>query len=190
MPSFSLNNYVSAVAVISMDAQRQKKIQHVFAGINTEYKVFPGIRATPRDVKYRGHCRFICPPAAAIGCLLAHRSVWVYAIKNQLSSVAIFEDDVRFTDQFANVLPRAWQQLPDAWDILFLGCINCSQMTLVEKLTAHALFGSRTAAVPLSSHLTLVPHQINGLEGYIVSATGMHKLLTMVDLLYPNQHLD
>lgn len=58
----------------------------------------------------------------AWGCLMSHLRVCQDAMLDQLSSYLVFEDDVVFSDDFAERLPDVMATLADgAWDQLYLG---------------------------------------------------------------------
>jgi GR25 family glycosyltransferase involved in LPS biosynthesis len=174
---FSLNNYVPEVAVISMNDDRLKKLNSGFQAIHTTYKVFPGIRATREDVQRFGNgCRVLCPADSAIGVLMAHRQVWEYMLQKGMPSIAVFEDDVRFTDTFPDVFPKAFAELPDDWDLLYMGCQTCHKHTWLD--TVYNVGIGYTEEKPYSPHLVIPPIML-GTEAYIISHSGARKLLEL-----------
>lgn len=62
-------------------------------------------------VRSRGH----------VGCTLAHFSALTLAAFRDLPSVLILEDDVAFYPGFAENFDKAMADLPDDWDIFYLG---------------------------------------------------------------------
>lgn len=60
-----------------------------------------------------------------IGCCLSHRNLWeMLHDKRVAMPVIISEDDVVLHPEFRIRFNDALMQLPDEWDIVYLGCIN------------------------------------------------------------------
>jgi GR25 family glycosyltransferase involved in LPS biosynthesis len=62
--------------------------------------------------------------AGAYGCLRSHVEVVREARDARASSVLIFEDDVVFDPEFKEKSATFIQELPDDWDMLFLGALH------------------------------------------------------------------
>ena len=56
-----------------------------------------------------------------VGCIRSHKKALQYAKDCGFSMVIIFEDDVRFITDFNTRLKSAMQELPETWDMLWLG---------------------------------------------------------------------
>lgn len=56
----------------------------------------------------------------AAGCLESQRLVMQSAIDNDYGSIAIFEDDVFFVDNFESEFSKLYSQIPDDWQFIFL----------------------------------------------------------------------
>ncbi len=56
-----------------------------------------------------------------IACLRSHRKALQFAKDKGYELVAIFEDDIRFVTNFNEQLRDAMRELPDNWDMLYLG---------------------------------------------------------------------
>jgi GR25 family glycosyltransferase involved in LPS biosynthesis len=177
-PHFSLNNYVGEVGVISMDEERMKTTRQEFEKIHTTFKLFNGVRATPTQIQeVSGGCTFLCPASSPVGIFLAHRQLWEYMLQTGLSSIAIFEDDVRFTKDIADVLPSAFKELPPDWDMVYLGCQTCYSRSLLDLPVCYR------KSTPFSPHLNR-PSCLFGGESYIVSRKGAQKLLEKIKHLH------
>ena len=189
MPNeFSLNNLVPLVAVISMNDERLRLVRSMFAGVNTTIHVFPGVHASAEDARRWGQCRVVCPPKSVVGIMLAHHNVWRFVVENGLPSAAVFEDDVRITESFSEVVPHAMAELPEDWDLLFLGCFTCSKTTFGDWLMTCCTGLWRQQTRRFSQHLTQRGLYL-GTEAYIVSARGARRLLQLVAAT-PTTHLD
>lgn len=55
------------------------------------------------------------------GCLLSHINAIKFAKSNNLDCILILEDDVRFVMNFEAHLKKAFSELPENWDMLWLG---------------------------------------------------------------------
>jgi len=62
--------------------------------------------------------------SGAYGCLQSHVAVVELARDLGVSSVLIFEDDVEFAEDFQQKLQTVLAQLPDNWQMFFLGAIE------------------------------------------------------------------
>ena len=51
------------------------------------------------------------------GCALSHHAI----LKEETGPIGIFEDDVIFEDGWQEVYEKAFSQLPEDWDLLYLG---------------------------------------------------------------------
>ena len=54
-------------------------------------------------------------------CIQSHLKALMYARENKLPCIAIFEDDVLFTDSFEKDFKYYLSVMPDDWHILYLG---------------------------------------------------------------------
>lgn len=95
----------------------------------------------------------------AVGCALAHKSIWEKVAKTNHRCVLILEDDVQFPGDFVPRLQRLWKNLPKTWDIVYLG----SGQYEVEKQI---------------NEYVAIPRRIYGLFGYLVNGQGCRNLLT------------
>jgi GR25 family glycosyltransferase involved in LPS biosynthesis len=71
--------------------------------------------------------KLLSPPAqfrfsaGAYGCLQSHLRVIEQARERRLPSIMVFEDDVVFHPEFDQRFPRFIEQMPDDWDMIYLG---------------------------------------------------------------------
>jgi hypothetical protein len=93
------------------------------------------------------------------GCTLTHLALYAQGLEQGLESMAIFEDDCRFTPEFPRHFQDFWLQVPKDWQLVYLGGnhshfgaqppipINgCPWVGRVQKtLTTHAYFIRREA---------------------------------------------
>ena len=68
-------------------------------------------------------------PIGEFGCWMSHGKTIVTAIASGAENVLILEDDVVFVDDVHEVLSQSIADLPDDWDIFFLGGVPTQSMT-------------------------------------------------------------
>jgi len=98
------------------------------------FEAFDGSNLPPS--KMRGH----------IGCLYSHRNLLNKIKSEKNEATMIFEDDVVLCDDFSSRLDAVLEDLPDDWDLLYLGGWNVGdkknfsdRIDIAEKIyTTHA----------------------------------------------------
>lgn len=128
------------------------------------------------------YCRTMCTPSM-IGCFLSHKRAWGMVEDNAL----ICEDDVVFTPQAVAQTREAMQELPEGWDMMFLGCFTCdSDINKEDTYITRMLYPHRTAT-QVSEHLWK-PAMVFGMHAYAVSRQGAAKLQQLLPLA--SNHVD
>lgn len=177
---FSLNDYFNQVFVINLDRDKERLIEvgSEFKKINTKFERHAGVIPTPEDRRLYASaiCQKTCPNSV-LGIYMAHRQLWEYVVKEKLPSAVIFEDDVRFTSDIDEVLPKAFEELPANWDILYLGCISCYKPSILLSL---ADISSLTRGFKEYSEHLVVPPLTLGLHAYAITYEGAKKLLNLL----------
>jgi len=95
-----------------------------------------------------------------IGCFMSHYSLIRYAKINNLSKIAIFEDDLIIDDSISEILDDARKHLPEDWDVICLGWY----------------FGDSKQKHKLVSPFWLKIDNWFGAHGYILSKRAINKL--------------
>jgi hypothetical protein len=95
-------------------------------------------------------------PIGAAGCLDSHKSIWRECRKNKIEMVAVFEDDLVFPSDFAEVFPKAFSELPDDWRLWHLHSSGIRQSQ---------------SYVPLGKYLTRLTTHGWGTHGYIMKGS-------------------
>ena len=124
-------------------------------------------------------------PKGAIGCALSHMNVWIRFLQTNDEYAIVFEDDVMLEDNFTDKLNKALLEVPETYDILYLGCIGCdnNQDFNIFKVS-NLLFGKTN---PLQNNYNQLTDNIAsndfaiGTHAYIVSRKGAQKLLLELD---------
>ena len=99
----------------------------------------------------------------AVGCALSHRGVWNNIIDNNYKNTLILEDDVDIPDDFVDKYNKLSRDIPQDYDIVFLGYHPTSDKYLYRD----------------KQHKLLRTEKVFGLYGYVVSLNGARKLLEM-----------
>ena len=94
----------------------------------------------------------------AVGCYLSHMNVYMYALSKGYKNIFIFEDDAKFPIAFKYRFKNYMKHAPEDYDILLFGWINLGYIDHINK------YWNRLYNFWL-------------LHGYIISESGMKKLL-------------
>ncbi|CAG8772841.1 14754_t:CDS:1 [Racocetra fulgida] len=114
--------------------------------------------------------------AGVKACYLSHYEIFESIIKNDYESALIFEDDVDIELNITDIMTEVHHNLPDDWDILYLGhCAERDSKYIETNLTAHVLHKSGFAQC---------------LHGYAVTAKGAMKLIEKLNIDKPKNHVD
>jgi hypothetical protein len=111
----TLNDIVDEAFFINLD-RRSDRLLHVreeFAKNNVKAKRYAAVDGKNFDL-YPNLSR------GAAGCLESQRSIINLALENNYESIAIFEDDVFFVDNFEEKFNEFYSQVPDDWQFIFL----------------------------------------------------------------------
>ena len=120
-----INTVVDKVYVINLetDKDRLETFDKEMKRHNISYTRFPAIIGAKIDYheNLSKFCNMFCTPGMK-GCALSHHAIWEDMIKNRYKNVLIFEDDASLSDKFEEVFREGWNELPNDYDIFFLGC--------------------------------------------------------------------
>jgi len=118
-------------------------------------------------------------PKGTIGCGMSHLLCWEQVANSDKPYSLILEDDAYFSDDFEDQFENAMKNVPDDFDILYLGCHFC------EKNSFHSKFfsivgGTNRKYRDVNEHIE-VPKVSLALHSYVVSKKGARKLLDLLD---------
>lgn len=68
-----------------------------------------------------------------IACSLSHRNLYTAIIENNWQKVLILEDDVLPIDENLKALPAALEELPENWELVYLGYLKHEKVTVALK---------------------------------------------------------
>lgn len=142
----SLQNSFDKIFVVTVPrfTDRHKKISENFRGLSFEF--FWGadkLQIDPEKVKQDG----TYDEAKAkklqrqgkglnlgeIACSLSHRMLYAEMIKHDWKKILILEDDVLPLIENMNVLPDAMKELPEGWELVYLGYLKHEKITPALK---------------------------------------------------------
>jgi glycosyl transferase family 25 len=173
-----MNNYVDNVLLINMDkdSDRLERVTKECNIVDIKFERFPGIKIT--DLSKNILNKYIPEETqkygtnGMIGCGLSHLFVWQEGIKHNYKNILILEDDVYFTDEFNEYLKNAIEELPEDYDILYLGYKD----TICNP------------PKDCSFNYIYKPHFPLLLHAYIVSNKGLKKLVNLITKV--DDHID
>jgi glycosyl transferase family 25 len=135
-----MEKYVDNVYLINMDKDTKKldKVTKECKKFNINFERFCGVnplKLSEQELdKYVSKtCQNICPNGL-VGCAISHMKIYEDALKNNYKNILVLEDDVYFTDDLYEELDKAMSDLPEDYDILYLGCTGLYEKKLVYKL--------------------------------------------------------
>lgn len=148
-----LNQAFDKVYVITLKraTERHEHVRKVLEGL--DYELFFGVDKQDLDIaelKTKGiydeilaiqHHRFTKPLLPGmIGCSWSHRNIYDDIIANNYKSALILEDDVLIDKEHLGLFPSMMKQLPDDWELVYLGYARNEDHNLVsfgKKLAYH-----------------------------------------------------
>ena len=104
----------------------------------------------------------------AIGCALSHRKAYEKIINDNIDAALILEDDITIDSLFNKKLQTLRENIPEDYDILFIGYHNTSLKHFNPQINEYYL----------------KPKKLYGLFGYIVTNEGARKLLDIFPITY------
>lgn len=142
-----LNGWADRILVVSLvrAAERRARIRERLAGLDFRFVdavdkleldrarlLAEGIydeRATPRAFRHRGEM-----PLGHVGCSLSHRAIYEEIVRNGWRRVVILEDDAVPDPEALELLPAALGQLPEGWELCYLGYLENERVTAAARL--------------------------------------------------------
>lgn len=102
------------------------------------------------------------------GCLLSHVGIWKMMIEKEIKMAVIFEDDVKFHPEFANLAPQYWQHTPRDFDVLYIGAqldmYSSSHIARVPTFCTHAMIVTLEGAKKLYNFVIRNPYGVRTID--------------------------
>lgn len=109
--------YFDAIFLINLDRRPdrlEKAKKELFKyNINDFYR-YPAIDG--KDIDYRGPLN-----AGQLGCTLSHLGIIKYAKAKKLEKIFVFEDDIKMSMEFNDIISKAIEELPEDWCLFYAG---------------------------------------------------------------------
>lgn len=171
------NKIVDKVYVINLekDTERLETISSSLNRQNIEFKRFNGVLGSTvgEDSRVTKACNSFCTDGMK-GCALSHRSIWENMIENDYKYIMILEDDAHIKSSFDTDLQLLWDDVPEDFDILYLGShFYCGDTSLYNKITTAAFMKN---VQELSSQVYKV-EGCGGFHAYIISQSCAKKFI-------------
>jgi len=164
-----VNTVIDRVYVINLDKDTERL--HAFDKQMKKHRIsytrFPAMNGASLayDEGLTKFCNDFCTPGMK-GCALSHKAIWEDMIKNRYENVLIFEDDVTLVDNFETVFRDGWDQLPNDYDVYYLGCHGtCENTDISSKVLNNVL---QTHPEDYDKNLKTVQGSL-GFHAYIIS---------------------
>jgi glycosyl transferase family 25 len=175
-----MNNYVDNVYLINMDkdCDRLEKVTKECDKVGIKFQRFTGVKVS--DVSQNILDKYIPDetqkygPNGMIGCGLSHLFVWQDAVKNNYKNIVVLEDDVHFTYDFNEYLHNIMEEVPNDYDILYLGYGEKNYNINIQEDSSFNYIYKPT--FPLLTH------------AMIISNKGLNKLLNLITKI--DDHID
>lgn len=118
----------------------------------------------------------------AIGCALSHLEIWKDIIKygGDNENYLIIEDDVFLEDHntFKENLDRSLENVPNDFDILYLGCFGCTEKYYIMNFFYSMIYKS-TEFKKINNFINS-PRNVITTHAYIINKKGCIKLIDLV----------
>jgi GR25 family glycosyltransferase involved in LPS biosynthesis len=153
----TLNEVFDRIVLINLDhrTDRLEAFDKQAKALGIEYIRFPAI--TPDMLNSN--------PTDA--CKQSHISVLHNAVKDGVGNLLVFEDDATFVDNFLEEFNQVYSQLPEDWDMFYLGAwhlrfeeYNQKLVKMVKSYSAHA-YGIRAKYLQQALSEALGPYPLD-----------------------------
>jgi glycosyl transferase family 25 len=190
-----INKYFDNVYVLNLekDINKMNYMNSLLENENIKFERFNAIYGKYLTKEYIDNvtdyfCNNFCSEGM-IGCALSHISIWKDIIKNKYNNSIILEDDIYFDKDYKINLQNSLNELPEDWDILYLGCgglCNKNRDNLFKIL--FDIFLIKYNDKIINKRYIYIPEFPTGTYSYAISKNGCIKLLNIIDKI--TYHID
>jgi glycosyl transferase family 25 len=189
-----MNSFIDNVYVINMDKDinRLDKVTEECNKFNIKFQRFPGVNPNTLSEEEKNKyitkfCQNFCTNGM-IGCGLSHIKIYEDVINNNYNNVLILEDDIYFEDDFHYILNNALDELPNDYDILYIGSFGLSSKDTYYDYNNFLKIVSNKKTETNSYKTIYCPEFPLGTHAMIISNKGCKKLLEIINKI--NYHID
>ena len=118
-------------------------------------------------------CKNICSPSM-VGCWLSHYTLWKHIVNNKISRALILEDDAYPLKNFKKQLLKLWKQIPQDWDMVYLGCYGSCENTTAINMCLKMVHTQENVYINKN---VIRPGFPIGAHAYMLSLKGAKKLI-------------
>ena len=167
------------VFVINVDKDN-KRMETLHEHLTEQEIEYERVSAETGPTEEFGFLKHVCHKGVA-GSFASHRKCWKRIIDEDLEMAMILEDDARFTDEASTILKKVLGELPEDFDVLYLGCNGLCDEEISFK-NPFQLFWlpnilTRKKSKKVSENL-VVPAAPFQIHAYILSNKGAKTLLS------------
>jgi glycosyl transferase family 25 len=189
-----MNSFIDNVYVINMDkdTNRLDKVTKECTKFNIKFQRFPGVDPKTLSKKEKKKyitkfCQKYCTNGM-IGCGLSHIKIYEDVINNNYNNVLILEDDIYFKDNFHSILNNALDELPNDYDVLYIGYFGLSsEHTYYDHNYLLKILSNKKTEKNIFNTI-YCPEFPLGTHAMIISNKGCQKLLQIMNKMY--WHID
>lgn len=165
----TINKFFDAVLVTNLDHRTDR-----MDSLMPELEKF-NIEAS-KTKTFNGHELFPTMPrleAGYKGTILTHLNALRYAKQNNLKNILILEDDVRFSEKYIHLLDEMIKELPEDWDMFYVGGNDKHPLTMLSPFTKYLrkiekLFTTHAYSVNARCFDFMIKHLESNIENAIV----------------------
>jgi len=158
----NIENFYNLIVYINLDSRPDRKllVEKEFAKLGIDPIRIPGQVFTKTNNSNAN---------GVAGCILSHMKALQLALETK-SNILIFEDDVKFINDFATIIPKALDEISDmAWDMLYFGGNICNTVTQISPHLGELTWAQSTHAYSVNRNfveklLNSIPNQIYPLD--------------------------
>jgi glycosyl transferase family 25 len=211
-----LNGWADRVYVVTLARAIERHAHATEALRGLDFRFHPGVDKATLDLSaleregrlapWRGRRRLTGKPRplspGEVGCAMSHRQLYEEIVRSGLRRAVVLEDDVAPREEDVALLPEALRELPDDWDLVYLGYTHFERVRPWERakrLAYLALAPLRLVPWTPGEALRLHPRPYStrlrragyhdGTYAYAVSGTGAAKLLeAQTPIVHPADH--
>jgi len=188
--NYNLNTYIISLNKTKNDFQQYKLFNPIIIkGINGEL-----LNKQINNISY-SYFNSLFLPKSVMGCALAHIKCWKKHIFNKNNYTLILEDDffIELDSEIDNIIKEIGfnnliniylSHTPNDFDILYLGSLSGSFIKSCFKIL------NKTSKYKKINNFIAKPDIALGLHSYIISDSGVIKLLNSINNCKINFHID
>lgn len=128
-----INDIFSKVYVVNLDRRpdRMRSVSDELNKNNIKFERFSAVNGN--DITHSSGLT-----NGAVGCLLSHYQIIKKSYDEGAEAIFIFEDDIELCEDFENKFKQSFNEVPDDWQFLYLGC-NKHENSVIARPTENVI---------------------------------------------------